>query len=270
MPARRLALTVPSFADEMRKRLEAFLPAEASLVNPIDMIGSATAASYEAALPVVLEDPGIDAVIVLFVPAVSATADEVAASLVRTGVRDKPVLAVVMSAEGIPISAGRRDPGCRCVRLPRVRSPRPGPSRRARRLVAPPARATFPSWMPTEPAGAAVIDRALADGRDAWLEPADTRALLLAYGISLVSEAVAHSADEAIEAAAALGHPVVVKTATAGAHKTESGGIALDLADANAVHAAVTRIGPPVIIEPMIEEGTSCWPVSSRILSLAR
>ena len=67
---------------------------------------------------------------------------------------------------------------------------------------------------------------------------------MLAYGISLVGEAVAHSADEAIEAAAALGYPVVVKTAAAGAHKTESGGIALDLADADAVRAAVDRIGP--------------------------
>ena len=44
------------------------MPAEASVANPVDMLGSATAEIYERALPIVLADPGIDAVIVLFVP----------------------------------------------------------------------------------------------------------------------------------------------------------------------------------------------------------
>ena len=48
-------------------------------------------------------------------------------------------------------------------------------------------------------------------------------------------------------AAESLGYPVVVKTAAAGAHKTETGGIALDLPDEDAVRAAVERIGAPVI-----------------------
>ena len=68
-------LTLPPLAEQTRSQLQDLLPAEASLSNPVDMLGSATAGSYEAALPVVLGDPGIDAVIVLFVPAVSATAD---------------------------------------------------------------------------------------------------------------------------------------------------------------------------------------------------
>ena len=45
------------------------------------MLGSATASSYGEALPIVLEDPHVDAVLVLFVPAVSATADEVAVAV---------------------------------------------------------------------------------------------------------------------------------------------------------------------------------------------
>ena len=71
-------LTLPSLAEATRTRLEGLLPPEASLANPVDMLGSAAAASYEAVLPLLLDDPHIDAVIVLFVPAVSATADEVA------------------------------------------------------------------------------------------------------------------------------------------------------------------------------------------------
>ena len=83
----------------------------------------------------------------------------------------------------------------------------------------------------------------LADGDDVWLTPADTRELLLSYGLPLVPERLAGGPDEAVAAAEELGFPVVIKTATPGAHKTELGGIALDLADADAVRAAAERIG---------------------------
>ena len=52
---------------ETEAALRAVLPAEASVSNPVDMLGSATEATYEQVLPQVLADPGIDAVIVLFV-----------------------------------------------------------------------------------------------------------------------------------------------------------------------------------------------------------
>ena len=123
-------LTLPPLAEQTRSQLQDLLPAEASLNNPVDMLGSATADSYEAALPVVLADPGIDAVIVLFVPAVSATADAVAAVVARSGGGDKPVLAVVMSAEGIP-------PALRAE--PRAAAAFVYPSRRRVRWAAPPS-----------------------------------------------------------------------------------------------------------------------------------
>ena len=65
-----------------------------------------------------------------------------------------------------------------------------------------------------------------------------------------------HRHEDAVEAAVELGYPVVVKTAAAGAHKTETGGIALDLASDAAVRAAVERIGLPVVVQPMISGGT--------------
>jgi acyl-CoA synthetase (NDP forming) len=90
---------------------------------------------------------------------------------------------------------------------------------------------------------------------DRWLDPAETRQLLLAYGFPLVPERVASSAEDAVSCARELGFPVVVKTAAAGAHKTETGGIALDLSDEDAVRDAVHRIGPPVVVQPMIGGG---------------
>jgi hypothetical protein len=95
---------------------------------------------------------------------------------------------------------------------------------------------------------------AAPDGR--WLDPDETRALLLAYGVPLVDERVAISADEAAATAQSFGFPVVVKTAAPGAHKTETGGVALGLESEAAVRSAVGRIGLPVVLQPMISGGT--------------
>ena len=79
--------------------------------------------------------------------------------------------------------------------------------------------------------------------------------MLQAYGVSIVGERSAGAADEAAAAARELGFPVVVKTAEAGAHKTERGGIALGLATAEEALEAAERIGGPVIVQKMVEGG---------------
>jgi acyl-CoA synthetase (NDP forming) len=81
------------------------------------------------------------------------------------------------------------------------------------------------------------------------------RALLDAYGIPLVAERAAATVDEAVAAAEELGLPVVLKTALAGVHKTERGGVALDLRDADAVREAAERIGPPFLVQPLVRGG---------------
>jgi acetyl coenzyme A synthetase (ADP forming)-like protein len=249
-----VGLALPPLAEETRTRLETLLPAEASLANPIDMLGSATATSYEAVLPLVLADPAVDAVIVLFVPAVSATADEVAVALARAGCHDKPVLAVVISAAGIPAALRAAPEAAAAFVYPESAARALGrAAERADWLRRP--LGSVPELEVDRAVAAAIIDRALTDQDDAWLEPAEAHALLLAYGIPLVAEALAPSAEAAVEAAETLGYPVVVKTAIPGAHKTESGGVALDLADADAVRAAVVRIGVPVIVQPMMNGG---------------
>ena len=99
-------LELPELSPATRETLAGLLPAEASLANPVDMLGSATAASYRAVLPALIADPRVDGVIALFVPPVVATADEVATAIssVAEGARgdEKPLLAVLVSAGGIP------------------------------------------------------------------------------------------------------------------------------------------------------------------------
>jgi acyl-CoA synthetase (NDP forming) len=101
--------------------------------------------------------------------------------------------------------------------------------------------------------GRGLIAEALSAGDDLWLHPDQVRELLQAYGIPVVPERIAGTPDEAAAAAAELGFPAVVKSAEPGAHKTETGGIALDLETEDDVREAAGRIGPPVLVQPMLE-----------------
>jgi acyl-CoA synthetase (NDP forming) len=79
--------------------------------------------------------------------------------------------------------------------------------------------------------------------------------LLEAYGIPLVRQRIAYTVEGAVEAANALGFPAVVKTATPGIHKTDVGGVELDLRDELQLRLAVERIGAPVLVEQFLTGG---------------
>jgi acyl-CoA synthetase (NDP forming) len=249
-------LELPSLTEETRERLEALLPAEASVDNPVDMLGGATAQSYRDALPHVFADPNVDAVVVLFVPVVGVDEAEVGAAISRAAA-DAPdgttILCAFLSAKGAPAS---------------LRSAAPVPSfaypeAAARALGRAAERGEWlhraagvvPELDVDRDAAQAVVAEALAHDAEAWLDPAQTCRLLEAYGLPLVPERLAATGDEAVVAALELGLPVVVKSAVAGAHKTESGAVALNLDDEEAVRAAADRIGYPVLLQPMIAGG---------------
>ena len=250
-------LELPELTGETRARLLELLSPEASVTNPVDMLGGATAEVYAQSLPLLLADPQVDAVVALFVPTVTATADAVAEALARAGAGagEKPVLAVVMSAAGIPAALRRVEGPVAAFTYPESAARALGrAAERAEWLRRP--YGTAPALDGVDRAAAArVVERSLAAAEDAWLDPAQTRELLLAYGLPLVGERVASTPADAAAAAGELGFPVVVKTAAAGAHKTELGGVVLDLPDSEAVRAAAERLGGPVVVQPMVHGG---------------
>lgn len=242
-------LELPRFPPETEAALRDVLPAEASVANPVDMLGSATGDTYERVLPIILADPGVDAAIVLFVPPVVAGADEVAAAVGRVvgQTEGKPVLASLIAAAELPTIPGVTNFAY--------------PESAARALGLAAARA---EWL-RRPAGSvpsldgvdasrarAIVTEALVETDEAWLDPRQTRELLEAYGVPVVPERLAATPDEAATTAAELGFPAVVKSAEPGAHKTETGGVALNLADAEEVRAAAVLIGVPVLVQPML------------------
>jgi acetyl coenzyme A synthetase (ADP forming)-like protein len=246
-------LKLPTLSDTIVERLRAVLPTEASLSNPVDMLGSAVGATYEQVLPPLLADPAVDAVIVLFVPPVVAGAEEVAEAIARaveqSGVDDKPVLACVISSTGTPE---------RLLAAPVATFAYPESAARALGRAA-----DRGDWL-RRPQGrvpelgavdATAARKVVGRGGDRWLTPAETRDLLQAYGLPLVAEQSAETIDAARAHARELGYPVVLKTALPGVHKTERGGVALDLRDDDAVREAAERIGAPFVVQPFVRGG---------------
>jgi acetate---CoA ligase (ADP-forming) len=244
-------LSLPHLSDTTVEALREVLPAEASVSNPVDMLGSAVGITYERALPLLVHDPAVDAVIVLFVPPVVAGAEEVAEAVARavgSGV-DKPILVSIISDGGTP--------------EPLLTAPVASfayPESAARALGRAAERA---EWLRRPQGRVRELDgidakRALSIAREAgdrWLSADEVRELLESYGVPVVPERAVASVGDAVAAANELGYPVVLKTAVAGAHKTDVGGVALDLRDEAAVREAADRIGAPLLVQPLVRGG---------------
>jgi acetyl coenzyme A synthetase (ADP forming)-like protein len=243
----RAGLELPTPSDDTVAALSAFLPGAASLRNPVDMLGSATAADYERAVPLLLADPRVDALIGLFVPPVSAGVLEVADAIERAAAgAPKPVLTSLLAASPV-------GPRATFVNFPYPESAARALARAAERsewLRRPAGRVPTLDRIDSD-AAAVVVAHALEREDDVWLDPAEARRLLEAYGLPVVRQREVASPDGAVAAAQELGFPVVVKSGAPGAHKTESGGVALDLRDEEAVRVAGSRIGGDLVVQPM-------------------
>ncbi len=246
-------LELAGLSADTQRRLREVLPAEASVANPVDMLGSATAATYEQALPVVLSDETVDAVIVLFVPPVVATASDVAEALTRAVAAAEwttPVLGVIVGDHTVGPGEGYARfeyPESAARALGRVVE---------RRLWLRRPAGTVPRLDDLRRADAReLVEVALGSAASAWLDADTAWAVLGCYGIPCVPQRTAGSAAAAAAAASELGLPAVVKTAAAGVHKSDTGGVELGLRSARAVRAAAARIGPPVVVQAMASGG---------------
>jgi acetyltransferase len=244
-----------ALAPATREKLDAVLPPTWSGSNPVDIVGDADAARYAAALEVLLADTSNDAVMVMNVQTALAPADEIAAT-VTAMVRKyrtqrqraaKPVLAVWVGAEqkvvdllsgaGIPNYSTGVDAVLGFMHLVRHRE-----------VVA--ELAQVPPAMPSEfapdiAAARNIVVSAIADGRQ-WLDPVETKRLLEAYEIAMVPTVAAADAEQAVAHASGLfaeGATVVLKIMSRDIiHKSDVGGVVLNLTSADAVRAATADI----------------------------
>ncbi len=251
-------LEVPILADATQVALRAVLAKEAAVRNPVDMIASASPAAFEKSVELVANDASVDALLVLYVPPIVTTPEEVAQAIVRgtvtaraaaakRGEAAKPVLACFMGSHGVaegllslqeshipsytfPESAAIAL--ARAVRYGRWRIEPEGKLQKFEVKDVARARAVIEAG----------CDRA-KEGVAAWLSSDEIGALLGSYGIASAGSQVAPSADQAASAAKKLGFPVAVKLVSPTiTHKSDLGGVVLDVRDERGVREAFAGI----------------------------
>jgi acetyltransferase len=234
-------LRLATLSESTRAALRAFTPPHASLINPIDLLASAAPADYANALAAALADPGVDAVLVISVPPPIEDPTPVAEAIARVARgTPKPVVVAVMGEA----SVGGALKALRAVHIPDVRFPERAASALAALLRhyrwmahPPPAPAIFADVQRDQAA------RLLAQAQSNLISGPAATAILQAYGIYGPCEVVVPTPDAAADWAEKFGYPVVLKVASPDiAHKSDVGGVALDLADAESVRLAFRRI----------------------------
>ena len=222
-------LEVPELPDDMRDRLAELLPAEAGLLNPVDMIATATAEHYRGTIRALADWDGIDALIVIFIRPLLTRAEDVAAAIrdaVEKMPREIPVQAVFMSPQdheaisggGVPTHRYPEDAARTLARVMRHVDWRDRPAEE------PP---DFEDVRAEEAAG--LIAEALESGNE-WMGLEQTAHLLDCYRIAIPPWRVAADPEEAGRAAEELGGRVALKAQGPGLlHKTETGAVRIEL-----------------------------------------
>ena len=257
-------LTLASLGDTTLAQLREVLPPAGMADNPVDLTHRAGPDHYAAALSAVADDPGVDAVLVIYAPPLSDRTSEVIDAITATApAGGKPVVATALGVGAVDLPS----PGDGAV--PSFTFP----ERAARALG---AAAAYGAWR-AEDAGEPpvlegvdgglarlLVDEALEDHPNgAVLGPTEADALLAAYGIAVAPRRLAATSSEAVRAAKAIGFPVTLK-ATGLEHlgKTEAAGVALDLHRADEVRRAHRRMFEalgdamvPALVQAMVQPG---------------
>ncbi|MBE9098451.1 bifunctional acetate--CoA ligase family protein/GNAT family N-acetyltransferase [Vacuolonema iberomarrocanum] len=240
---------------ETLKQLSACLPLHWSYNNPIDILGDADPQRYAQALEIAIQDPNSDGLLVILTPQAmtdptrtAETLKETVEQLQSTPMCHKPILASWMG--DAEIAQGEKV--LNHSQIPTYRYP--DSAARLFNLMwqysynlggiyeTPTLPKDWDEGGPDRPIAQRLIASARDSGRTLLTE-AESKQLLAAYGIPVVDTRVATTADEAVAVAEAMGYPVVLKlyskTVT---HKTDVGGVYLNLAGAESVRQAFEAI----------------------------
>jgi acetate---CoA ligase (ADP-forming) len=245
-------LEVPVLSDSSQAQLRAFLPAGASVGNPVDMIASAPAEHYRQAIEIVGTDENVDSLIVIFTPPLVTRADDVAKSIVEAAQHidaNKPLLSVFLSAHEAP-----RELRTETLRIPSYSFPETAAialARATRYRQWRDRRETYPARfndLRTDEA-ASVIAAALARG-EGWLTPDEVAKICSCYGLPLIKQRVVSVVEDAAAAAAEIGGDIALKAIAPGlVHKTEAGAVRLHLPGAEAVRAAAREMNERLTLQ---------------------
>ena len=257
--------------DETLEQLHALLPPSTSDGNPVYVRGDASAQVYAQAAQTCLQDGEVDALLAIVTPFALTDADQFATELIAVAkAQRKPVFTCWMGGDAVTAARQRFAEN----RIPTFPTPEAAVDAIAalalftanqEQLLQVPA-PLGPTSTPDLATAQRLLDAARAAGNE-WLNPADSKELLAAFGIPIVRSQPAYSAAEAVQVAETIGFPVAMKILSPDiSHKTDVGGVRLGRTDARSVRdgyenmlrdVAIARPDARlegVLIEPMYVE----------------
>jgi len=242
-----LGLEMAELSSETLEKLNQALPPTWSHGNPVDIIGDAQADRYQHAVQACLEDPGVDGVLTILTPQAMTKPLEAANAVIELSNRySKPFLACWMG--GAQVDASRE--AFSRARKPCFRTPEPAVEvfsylsayyQNQKLLMQMPG--PLSHHLEPDVEGARMIIEGALQERRKVLSEMESKALLSVFHIPVAQTLVAHSPNEALLIAQQLGFPVAMKVNSPDiTHKTDAGGVMLNLANAQAVRAAYHEI----------------------------
>jgi len=239
-----------AISPEIMSSLNEILPPQWSHNNPIDILGDADPQRYKKALEIITKDPNSDGLLVILTPQAMTDPTQIAEQLKPyVQMSGKPILASWMG--GADVAAGQQilnRQGIPTYAYPdtaaRVFSYMWKSSYNLRGIYETPVLPTLTCDVNTRNcAKVENIIQAAKTAKRTILTEFESKDILAAYGIPVVAGCIAESADKAVECAENLGYPVVLKlysqTIT---HKTDVGGVQLNLQNAESVKLAYQNI----------------------------
>jgi len=237
--------TLPPLSEKTRAFLKERLYAEASIGNPVDVLATGTAQHYRACMDAMMEDDSFDCVFVNFVTPFFVDNESIAREIVAVNQqRQKPLVCNLMTdrQQWAGVVKILREGGVPCY-------PLPGEAARAMAALvqyhAIRSRETAPAqnFDDVKPDKARQIAAKAHSAGRSHLSAAEVYGILESYKIPVAKWRIADSPAEAAAAAEKIGFPVVLKADAASVvHKSDMGGVALDLGSASAVKNAAAQM----------------------------
>ncbi|MBI5632138.1 MAG: acetate--CoA ligase family protein [Nitrospirae bacterium] len=241
--AEKLGINLPQLSRETVGQLMAVLPKNASLYNPVDIIGDATSERYAAVIERTLNDPNVDGLLIILTPQAMVNVEETARSVIESSKKtDKPLITSFMGEERVRSSVAL----LKAAAITNFSYPEPAVKsfRRLYNYGLWRQKAEGPPFCPevNRDAVAEIIRTARENGLMQFAEDS-AREILTHYGFRFPKKQLAKMPNEAANAAAAIGFPVVMKISSPDIlHKTDIGGVKLNIGSRKEAKDAFTDI----------------------------
>ena len=223
-------MQMAQISEETKAKLRSFLPAAASVKNPVDMIASAPIEHYKQTLETVIADENVDMIITIYLPFLGLKDIDVAKALMEIKAKNpqKPVIGVFMTKSDFFATISEME-----VNMPFFMYAEEAAEGLARlnqqRLWMERPEGSIPTYNVDYKRAKEIIAQSVNEGRD-QLTTRESIDVLDAYGIRVCKSGFATTEEEAVTIANSIDYPVVMKmTSKTTSHKTDVGGVRVNI-----------------------------------------